>query len=906
MLRGRTVEKAAIDGLLSDARNRISGALVLRGEPGIGKTALLDYAQHSADGMRVLRCTGAESEAALPYAGLSLVLRPILDLADTLPETQRRALHGAFGLGEGGSDQFAISAAVLSLLAEAAEQTPLLCLVDDAHWLDRSSLAALLFAARRLDREGAAIVFATRDYADTLVSTGLKELMLTGLDADDAALVLAEYDGLTDAQRTQLIAETHGNPLALQELPALAATSTGHGPLPLTSRVLDAFHHQIRALPRACQTLLLVAAADDTGDLSTLLSAAAELAVTGADLQPAEENRLVTVSAGTLAFRHPLVRSAVYHGAVLCDRLAAHAALGSVYGSQQDADRRAWHLAVAVTGCDEQVAADLELAADRAVARGSFDTATSGYERAAQLSKNADAATPRLIRACETALHGGRSAWARSRAERALPSVTDPALQARLIAVRARAEHNAGELRLSHELLSQGAAMVAQKDPERAFWLVAEALHTAWSVPADPDMFARTIDQFDAVGLPADHPLTSVAWLARWGTAAMLGRDTSTYPPLDKLITDARAAGATAGPRILTEVANCAFAAGRDADAAAVAADNVADARRHGAIEPLPDALGIVTLSNTMLGRHREALMSGTESARLGEHTGLRNWTAYAASTLAYLSAVEGDEAACLAYADTVARDSSSFLSATAWSQVARALLDLGHGRVQDALDRLLRVSTGSARLHSASVRSMPDLVEAAARLGRVEEAADALKAYENWAIAVRQPWVDALVARCRALTATESEAEPYFLSAISQHEDRPFDRARTELLYGEWLRRMRRKTDARVHLDLSLQTFEDLGCTPWAARARNELGASGAAATKLPSSDVFASLTPQELQIVMLASQRISNRDIATQLFLSPRTVAYHLYKAYPKLGISSRSDLREIGQLRSAAIDR
>jgi DNA-binding CsgD family transcriptional regulator len=901
MLRGRVVEKAAIDGLLSAARERVSGALVLRGEPGIGKTALLDYAQQSADGMRVLRCTGAESEAALPYAGLSLVLRPILNLTDALPAAQRRALDGAFGLAESGGDQFAIGAAVLTLLAEAAEQAPLLCLVDDAHWLDRSSLSALLFAARRLDREGAAIVFATRDYADTLVATGLQELTVTGLDADDAALLLAEYDGLTDAQRTQLIAETHGNPLALRELPALAATSAGHGPLPLTSRVLDAFHHQIRALPRACQTILLIAAADDTGDLSTILAAAADMATTGADLQPAEENRLVTVSSGTLSFRHPLVRSAVYHGALLGDRLAAHAALASVYGSQQDADRRAWHLAVAVTGRDEQVAADLEQAADRAVARGSFDTATSGYERAAQLSEDAGAATPRLIRACETALHGGRPAWARSRAERALPAVTDPAQQARLIAVRARAEYYAGSLQLSHDLLSQGAELVAEKDPERAFWLVAEALHTAWSIPADPGLFARTVDQFDAVGLPADHPLNAVAWLARWGTAAMLGRDTTAYPPLDELISHARSAAATAGPRILTEVANCLFVVGRDADAVTVATENIADARSHGAIEPLADALGVLTLCQSMLGRPPEALVSGTESARLAEHTGLANWTTYAAGTLAYVAAVGGDETACLAYAQTVADDSGSHLAATAWSQVARGLLDLGYGRVQDAFDRLLRVTTGPARLHDAIVRSLPDLVEAAARLGRAEEAADALTAYQNWARVVHQQWVDAVLARCRAVTAADSEAEPHFLDAISLHNGRPFDLARTELLYGEWLRRMRRKTDARIHLDLSLQAFEDLGCTPWAARARTELSAAGATASRLPSSDVFASLTPQELQIVMLATQRMSNRDIAAQLFLSPRTVAYHLYKAYPKLGISSRADLRQLGQLRS-----
>ncbi|WP_279578923.1 ATP-binding protein [Fodinicola feengrottensis] len=288
MLSGRAVEQDAIDALLASARSGVSGALVLRGEPGIGKTALLDYAREKADGMQVLRCVGAESEAALPYAGLHLVLRPVLGQTTKLPPAQRAALDGAFGLGGVPTDPFAIGAAVLALLAEAAETGPLLCLVDDAQWLDRSSVAAMLFAARRLDREGVAVLFAAREYAEVLVSTGLPERRLAGLAEPDALLLLKAHADLTDDQRRQLVAETHGNPLALLELPAVVSTTAGPLPLPLTSRVQDAFHHQVRALPPACQALLLVAAADDTGDLLVLLAAAADLGASSTDLQPAE------------------------------------------------------------------------------------------------------------------------------------------------------------------------------------------------------------------------------------------------------------------------------------------------------------------------------------------------------------------------------------------------------------------------------------------------------------------------------------------------------------------------------------------------------------------------------------------------------------------------------------------
>ncbi|AHI01017.1 helix-turn-helix transcriptional regulator [Kutzneria albida] len=891
MLRGRHEEQRAVRALLDGARAGTSAALVLRGEPGIGKSALLEYAAEQARDMRVLRGTGVESEAELPFAGLHLLLRPVLDRVAALPAPQRRALSGAFGLGTGGGDRFMIGAGVLSLLAELAVREPLLCLVDDTQWLDRASAEALLFAARRLDREGVAILFAVREHAGALVSAGIPELCLTGLDERSAAELLADTGAVLPAGlREQLVAETGGNPLALRELPALVSAQGTHlGPLPLTSRVLDAFHHQVRGLPAATRTLLLIAAAEDTGDLPTLLRAAGELGVGAADLHPAEELGLMRLEGGTLVFRHPLIRAAVYQGEQLSQRIAVHGALAATH---RDVDRRAWHLAAAATGPDESVAQDLEAAASRALLRQGHAAAAAGYERAAQLSTDTDSAIRRITLACEAGVHSGQLAWARARAERATREVTAPGVRSRLAEVRASADFVQGELARAYELFGESAATA--EDPERAFWLRMRALHAVWAGGTDRRLIAEAVDRLDA----PDGPLTAVAWLARWGTAEVLDRDTSEFPAVEGLL--AEAAGE---PRGMVEVASRAFTAARDEACAEIAAALVAGARTRGEVFALPAGLGLLTLAQVLLGEHREALVNGTEGMRIARDTDQPLWISYSAGALALLAAVQGDEPQCRRLAEQAGLDASATAGSRAgstWAQAALVLLDLGHGRVQDAFDRALTVLNGPIRHQVAVVRCVPDLVEAAVRLGRAQDAAEPLALFARWARTLRQPWIDALLARCHALTTSDSEAEQHFLHALERHEprSRPFERARTELVYGEWLRRSRRKNDARAHLNAALQVFEELGCTPWATRARTELGASGATVTQAARSHVFAELTPQELQISQLAAQGLSNRDIAAQLFLSPRTVAYHLYKAYPKLGISSRGELASLAR--------
>jgi DNA-binding CsgD family transcriptional regulator len=901
MLHGRRAEQAAVEALLLNAREGVSGAVILRGEAGIGKTAMLDYAASRAGGMQVLRSGGIESEAALPFAGLHLLLRSASNRLDALPPPQQRALSGAFGLRTGEGDRFMIGAGVLSLLADLAQDTPLLCLVDDAHWLDRASAEALLFAARRLGREGVAILFAARDYAAALDSAGVPELRLTGLDVESSAALLADAGAhLPPALRDRLVAQTRGNPLALRELaPLTTAEDVGGGPIPVTNRVRDAFHHQVSGLPAPSRSMVLLVAADESGELELLLGAADRLGLSAADLQPAEAIGLVFLQAGAVTFRHPLIRSAVYHSAAIAERIAAHRALAAACVGDHRLDRRAWHLSLATTGADDAVAALLEQAGARAVARTAHSAAAAAYERAAHLSSDRDEAARRLVLACEAGAEGGQLNWAQARVERALPDISDPLLRTRLIDIAARADHVNGALHHAHDRLTTGAELIKDSDPGHAFWMLVNALHAAWAAPTDPQLIAGPVDRFDTLDLDPDEPVTSMAWLLRWATAEVLDHDTSRYPPLDQtLLHSARRAGRAAGHRGSAQVSSFAFIAAQDSASAEVAAELVADARTHGTIFAMPLGLAQLALTQTMLGHHREALINGTEAVRISRDTGQPLWERYAHGALAYLAAIEGDDERCRRHASDAelpagAPPGSS--SGTMWADTAVALLELGQGKVTETFERLAAAQRGPTRHHSAVIRSVPDLVEAAVRLGRTDDIAAAITRYQRWAATTGQPWGAALLARCRAMLAPDDDTEQHYLQAIALHEprSRPFERARSALLYGEWLRRARRRRDARTHLTTALHTFEQLGSTPWATRARAELGASGATVTRTAVADVFAALTPQEQQITQLAAQGMSNGDIAAQLFLSPRTVAYHLYKAYPKLGITSRTEL-------------
>jgi DNA-binding NarL/FixJ family response regulator len=903
MLRGREIQQAVIDELLGQARAGASGALTLRGEPGIGKTALLDYAASRAKGddMPVLRAVGVESEAELPFAGLHQLTRPALDHLGALPEPQRLALSAAFGLtsgsaGAGGpvaaGDRFLAGLGTLSLLAEIA---PVLCLVDDAHWLDRASADALLFAARRLHRDGIVMIFASRDYRGAFQAPGITDVPVAGLDPGAAAALLDDRGvSMPGEQRDRLIAGTRGNPLALIEL---SGNGTGTliaagAPMPATSRVVDAFGHQIRSLPAATRSGLLIAAADDSGDLTRLDRAGLAMG----SLQSAEELGLISLGAGRLEFRHPLIRAAAYHGGTHSERIAAHRALAAACAgpADADADRRAWHLAVATTSKDEQVAAELELAGNRAAMRGSPAAAAAAYKRAAQLSEDPAAVPRRFTLAAEAALDSGEHQDARILAERARRWGADTALTARLLPVLALADAYDGLMVSAYRRNVEAAAALASTDPVQALWLLMEAHAEVRQGPYDRQLFEESVTALDTLALPDGFRRSPLAWVTRWNAAMVLDSDTSGFPPLDEVMLEVRAS-AGADARALLDATAAACLAGHDDAMADIGGGLVAEARARGAIGALPSGLCQLSWAEAVLGRYRDAKIGATEGRQLALDLGQGYWVDIMCGTLAYLAAIEGDEQQCREFAGQVAPPAPESVVAAQWAEAALVMLDLGYGRIADALARLEAAADSPARHHPNITRMAPDQVEAAIRLGRPDRAADAVARFSRWAPLVGQAWAAALQARCQALTASDDDAEEHYQRALRLHEQgtRPLDQARTQLVYGEWLRRGKRRRDARVQLHAALRTFQSLGAQPWAGRAHTELTAAGATAPQPVVPDLLTALTPQELQIARLAARGLPNRDIAAQLFLSQRTVAYHLYKAYPKLGIASRAEL-------------
>lgn len=901
MLHGREAEQAEIDRLLDAARAGRSGALVVRGDAGIGKTALLDYA--AAQGIPAARSAGIESEAELPFAGLHLLVRPGMELVERLPEQQRDALRGAFGLApRDPGDRMLIGLAVLTLLAEESADGPLLCLIDDAHWLDRATAEALLFAARRLDAEGVVMLFATRAGASDFPAPGIPELRLTGLRQEAAAaLIDSTAPDLAPVLRYRLLTEAAGNPLALLELPAVLAAETpeaGPNPLPLTDRLRMAFHGQISGLPEPTSTLLLVAAAAHTADLATVLRAAETLGAQVSDLRPAEDAGLVHSDGSTLVFRHPMLRSAVYQSAGLSRRLQAHRALAEVSTAPEDADLRAWHLAAAATGPEESAAAALEATAERARVRSGYHGAVAAYERAADLSTDADTRVRRLVPAAETAVEAGQFDRARALAERAAAHSCDESVTARLDSVRGTAEFGAGRPRTAHELLLRAAD--ATTDPSRAARILAQAVHAAWYVGVKE--LAEVAERVRALCLPAADPMAPIIGYLLAATLDIQHRSAEQPAPALQRV-DLRAAASAAqrngadSPRDLVQMCGAGLVVGADEQVGELARTLLAQCREQGRIALLPPLLFFRAEAELFLGRPRESRIAAAEGMRIAEDIGNGHWVSQLCGFLAYLGALEGDEGECAELVGKALADDLGGPEAAGatWTHAALGLLDLGYGRVDGALSRLTALTVEPARHQVIGLRVLPDLVEAAVRAGDRGRAEAARERLAAWAEQTGADWIAALAHRARALTAADETAERHFRAALTP-AGRPFDTARTQLLFGEWLRRDKRKTEARTLLESAAETFDRLGFAPWAQRARTELAALGVGAATRPAHGLAAALTPQELQIVRLAAQGMSNREIAAQLVLSPRTVGHHLYKAYPKLGVVSRGELVDL----------
>ncbi|PSL00912.1 regulatory LuxR family protein [Murinocardiopsis flavida] len=939
---GRGPEAAAIRRFLDGVRDGSGGALVVRGEPGVGKTALLDLAAGLAGPMTVLRAAGAEQESGLAFAGLHQLLRPVAGAVDGLPPVQRDAVRGALGLGGSGSDdRFLVSAAVLSLLADAAAGSGLLCLVDDFQWLDRASADALLFAARRLGADGAGLLIAVRDTpAARHTLRGVPEIHADGLGPAESAGLFAARAAAppADPVAARVAAATGGNPLAIGEIARLltAEQAAGRAPLPDPLPAGDAigalFGDRIRDLPADTRTLLLAAALDGRGDSAVVLDAARRLGSGPEALAPAEAVGLLSVADGVLRFRHPLIRAAVAAQADPARRRHVHGVLADLL-SGADEDRSARHRAAAAVAPDEATAGALAASAARARARGGYADAGEALGRAADLTPDPGERALRLVAAAEASWLGGRVGHAQSRLAEARETAAEPGLVAEAAQLGGRFELISGDAAEAQRVFLDAAVRLADAPadtgggprPGRASLLVSllsdagEAASQvgdlatfaaiggyAAALPdededtggagagrvADP-RFLRTV----LVGVGEMHSGAAARGAGRLRTALARIRESGDPP-----------GGTGTAPVGATELLWAAAAAsllGEFDSAARFAARAGRVARVSGMTGTLPAVLEYAATGERMNSGFALSAAISAEGLALARESGAANSAAAHLANLAVVAALRGREDECRAAADealAIAIPHRVGLRVGAASY-ALGLLDLGAGRFARAHERLAALAeAGPGTGHPVIAwTAAGDRVEAAAAAGDPAAAREATGFLQRWSAGTAAPRSRALLLRCRAICADDPAAVPLFeeaLALLAGESGAEYERARTALLLGERLRRARRTGAARTHLRSAAEAFGRIGARPWEQRARNELRAAGGSAdpggaAAADGAAALDALSPQELRIARLVADGASNRDVAARLFLSPRTVEYHLYKVYPKLGVASRTEL-------------
>jgi DNA-binding CsgD family transcriptional regulator len=892
MLFGREVECARIDAALGAACEQRSSALVLRGEAGIGKSVLLEYAGERAGdlGFQVLRALGVESEAEIAFASAHQLLRPAMDAVVQLPAAQSRALKVALAIEDGTApERLTICAAMLSLLAAASETRPVLCIVDDAHWLDHASAQALTFVARRLHAEEVAMMFAVREPETVLFrAPGVPDLHVGALPMSVAKAMLAERaPSLAPSTAEQLIRLTEGNPLALVEIPRALSAEQCSGrapleqPLPVSAEIQRSFLERVNALANDAQRALLLVAAGDPADAEALWKALRAATVDGA---VEETERAGLLLPGRLQFSHPLARSAVYQSISPDKRRAAHAALAA---AATEPDRRAWHLAAAADRPDERVAAALEDAAAGARRRGGVAAEASALERAARLTADPEARARCLLKAAVASESAGLLERAETMLTEAGDLTVDPDVRAQAVARRSYLLFDRGEFDRAYQLAvveaeradrggavspaTSGALRILWRrlDITRALPMADQAHRTAH--PGKPNLdlatvvawvwsLAGRVEEAHSLALSSLEQMDPGTWLAiDFGTVLLYVED---YP---------------AARKVLEEVVD----RSRAADAPGI----------------LSYALDQLAKLETRVGDLNRAYPLELESLQLTEPLG--NDVALAAS-LIWLGLIES----MLGRPEARSRAERALAIAERvhdpWNTVrARGVLGLdalGRGDAAAAVAWLdpAVATVASTVAHPNYLRVEGDLIEALARVGKVELAAPHLERLERQACLTKSPWALATAARCRAFLTTDAGVDEAFQAALelNDHEPSAFERARTELLYGERLRRVGQRRAARAQLQAAFETFRRIGARPWAERARIELNASGA---RLRRHDPTAAerLTPQELQIALLVAEGLTNRDTAARLFLSPKTVEFHLTRIYRKLEIHSRSEL-------------
>ncbi|MGY1802493.1 AAA family ATPase [Blastococcus sp. SYSU D00922] len=902
MLVGRDRERHLIDGLVSGARVGHSGVHVLVGEVGIGKSTLLEDAATRATGMRVLRATGTESEAEVPFGGLLQLLRPALVHLDRIPAPQADALASALALRPGtGGDRFAVGAATLSLLSRFAEDQPLALLVDDAHLLDQPSAQALVFAARRLTADPVVLLAAVREgHGSPFLEAGLPVLRLGGLSPAAAGELITSAGVRPGAAAVARLHEaTGGNPLALLELtddPDALDALPPEAPLPVPTRLARAFARRADRLSGRARTALLVAGAAG-GDLALVARACALLGVDPAALEEAEAADLVSLAGGAVTFRHNLVRSALWAEAAPVARRAAHRALAAAL-PPDDVDRRAWHLGEAALGPDEETAGVLERAAARARERGAHAVAASVSERAARLSPDPADVARCLVSAAESAWRAGAGGQADALLAQAAGLPQSPALRVRATGLRGTVAARTGSVEQARDALTTAATESAATAPDTAVLLLAEAIQACFYL-ADTAGAAETAARLDAlVGRTTTDQAGWLADVARGIAGVLTGsggpdrirRALREVDPTGPLIREPRLAPCLVlGVLFLRESGT-----GRELVGAAVDA-----ARERSDLGVLPHLLFLVGRDAATQEGWAAAEVDYAEGIALARETGASSDLAACLAGLAWLEARQGREAECRAHAAEAAQISGPAHLALfqVWSLAALGDLELGLGRPEAALAHFERLDAllGRLRLDDVDLSPAPELAETLLRLGRVEEARAQAGAYAARAAAKGQPWALARAARSLGMTCADDRDADRHVAAALEHSRRtldPFELARAQLSAGARLRRSRRRGEAREHLRAALAAFDRLGAVPWADQAAAELRATGETAQRRRGSTT-EDLTPQELRIATMLAAGRTTREAAAALFLSPKTVEYHLRHVYIKLGITSRPEL-------------
>ncbi|MFE3451254.1 ATP-binding protein [Nonomuraea sp. NPDC059194] len=895
---GREAELKALAELVDGPGER--GGVLIHGEIGIGKSALVAEAVSaaSAAGLRVLTTTGVEAERNLAYAGLHQLLYPVRAGVDALPAPQRAALRSALGLADATEPSaYLVGLAVLTLLAELAAEAaarPLLVVAEDVHWLDRASADVLAFVARRIESEPIVVIATLREgECSPVQDAGLSPLPVDRLSDEVAAELLDSIaPHLTPQVRARLLQQAAGNPLALTELPT-AMGDLDPGELPMSDRLERAFTARVAALPAQARTALLVAALNQSDALAETLAATGLVLGSTAEpeiLEPAVEARLIELAIDAVTFRHPLMRSAIPGASTLAERRQAHLALVETLPDQPE--RRAWHRAAATVGADEDVAAELDRAAERALRRGGVAAAVAALEQAARLSDGQDRKAVRLLRAAELAVESGR----RDTAERLVRD-------ARALDLSPRRRATAGWLLSGFEdgvredvsrvaeLAELAASVAADGHVEQAVRIVwGAAMRCFWSEPGQ-DARRSLLGVADRLPLRDDDPHR----VAVAAYVAPFERGTVVIDGLRGLV-----GSAGADPEVDRYLGSAALQVGAFDLAARLSAAAAPGLRAQGRLGLLPRALAVQAWSLTRLGDLAAAVPVAAEAAAFALETGQPFVHGLAVAVQAEIAALRGDHEAAETLADEAERVglAAGARPVLATVQLTRGLTALSEGRFDDAFGALSRVLDPADPAYQLALRAyfLAELTEAAVRAGQADAMRDVLRDLEPLAASTPSPALHIGLRYARAVLAPKEEAEKLFTAALQADlTGWPAERGRVHLAFGEWLRRHRRAVESRTHLRTARETFDALGMAAWGERARRELrGAGESSPNRGP--DAREKLTPHELGIALLAAEGLTNREIGQRLYLSHRTVGTHLHRIFPKLGVSSRAELAGI----------